>query len=237
MLMDPNAFHYAVEVLSADWWMMNFAWITALCFLLYYTKNKSEDFRNKVGKYIGTIMLLNFVAGQLNMIGSNSWNISTSLPLQLCSLSVFLSIYLMFSKSQWVYEILLCWSAGAIHSFITPELTTGRSVFKLIDYTISHGGILVAGIYATTRLSYSPRAWSWLKILAITQLTLPTVGVLNFLIDSNYMYLRHRPLANNPFLIGEWPYYLIGLQAAALLHFFLIIKLHQWLAKKTAGYN
>ncbi len=230
--MDTNATHYVIDVLSADWWKINFAWISALTFLLFFTKNKSEATRQLVGKCIGGFMLLNFLAGQLNEIFTNTWHYSNSLPLQLCSLSVFLSIFLMNKRNQWVYEILLCWSAGAIHSFITPELTTNRSTFNLFEYTIAHGGILISGIYATLRLGYVPRKWSWLKVLAFTQLTLPTIGVLNYFIDSNYMYFREKPLANNPFLIGEWPYYIIGLQAAALLHFFLFIKFHQWLGRK-----
>ena len=36
------------------------------------------------------------------------------------------------------------------------------------------------------------------------------------------MYLAKKPLANNPLLIGDWPYYIIGLELATLLHAFLV---------------
>ena len=36
------------------------------------------------------------------------------------------------------------------------------------------------------------------------------------------MYLAEKPIANNPFLIGDWPYYIIGLELATLLHAFIV---------------
>ncbi len=36
------------------------------------------------------------------------------------------------------------------------------------------------------------------------------------------MYLCTKPIANNPLLIGEWPWYLLNIELTALLHFFII---------------
>jgi uncharacterized membrane protein YwaF len=35
------------------------------------------------------------------------------------------------------------------------------------------------------------------------------------------MYLSAKPEVENPFLIGEWPYYILVLEAVALLHFWV----------------
>jgi uncharacterized membrane protein YwaF len=35
------------------------------------------------------------------------------------------------------------------------------------------------------------------------------------------MFLRERPSANNPFIIGTWPFYLICFEVAAIAHFWL----------------
>ena len=42
------------------------------------------------------------------------------------------------------------------------------------------------------------------------------------MINANYMYLCIKPIANNPILIGEWPWYIISIELAGLLHFFII---------------
>ena len=36
------------------------------------------------------------------------------------------------------------------------------------------------------------------------------------------MYLSIKPIVDNPFLIGDWPYYIIGLELATLLHALLV---------------
>ena len=38
------------------------------------------------------------------------------------------------------------------------------------------------------------------------------IGVINLILDSNYMFLCAPPDVNNPFLIGQWPYYLLVLE-------------------------
>jgi len=36
------------------------------------------------------------------------------------------------------------------------------------------------------------------------------------------MYLCIKPIANNPLLFGEWPWYFLGIEIAAIIHFFII---------------
>ena len=36
------------------------------------------------------------------------------------------------------------------------------------------------------------------------------------------MYLAEKPMVNNPFLIGEWPWYIIGLELVLILHIAVI---------------
>lgn len=58
------------------------------------------------------------------------------------------------------------------------------------------------------------------------------VGLINFWLDANYMYLSEKPLAENPFVMGDWPWYILGFELAALLHYYLIDRLlhfsHRW---------
>ena len=232
-----NPVHHVIEVFSNAWWIMNISLIIIIISILFLTKNKSISQRETVAKVIALVLFIDFVFNQALMYYSDKWLITYSLPLELCSLSVFLGIYILLSKSQIGYELLICWSAGAVHSFLTPEITTGGSLINHIDYTISHGGILLSGFYATTRLGYRPRPKSWLTIFYYSQLLIPIIGFLDFYLNANYMYLRIKPLVDNPFIIGDWPYYIIGLEFVALTHFYLSCKLHEWLSKKSSEVN
>ena len=50
---------------------------------------------------------------------------------------------------------------------------------------------------------------------------------LNFIIDTNYMFLKAKPLVENPLLIGDWPFYIFFLELFVFLHIALIYKLTQ----------
>jgi uncharacterized membrane protein YwaF len=44
------------------------------------------------------------------------------------------------------------------------------------------------------------------------------IGTANYLIGSNYMYLAERPLVNNPMIIGDWPWYILGFEFIGIVH-------------------
>ena len=43
------------------------------------------------------------------------------------------------------------------------------------------------------------------------------VGIVNWITESNYMYLCIKPNTDSPFLFEEWPWYLLGFEVSALL--------------------
>ena len=151
------------------------------------------------------------------------WTIESSLPLHLCGLSAILSGIVLFWKRQWAYECLYYWGLpGAFHSFLSPEFTSGTQGFLFFEYYISHGGILLSALYLTLLLDMRPRKNSWLKIFLLSQLLIPIIGSINWILGANYMYMCAKPIAENPLLFGDWPWYFIGMEVAALVHFFII---------------
>ena len=69
-----------------------------------------------------------------------------------------------------------------------------------------------------------------IQAFIFTNILVVFVGIINYFLKSNYMFLCAPPDVNNPFLIGEWPYYLLILELIffiygyVLLAPFLIIK-------------
>jgi uncharacterized membrane protein YwaF len=62
---------------------------------------------------------------------------------------------------------------------------------------------------------------SALKAFIYGNLMLLMIYPIDFLINANYMYLRIKPEVNNPLLIGNWPWYIIGFEIAGIL--FIVI--------------
>jgi hypothetical integral membrane protein (TIGR02206 family) len=231
--MDRNATHFVVPVGSSLWWVMNLGLLLSVLLVLGLTRRAQAELRQRVAKAIAALMLANFTVNQCVLWVEGRWDIQTSLPLHLCSMSVLLSAYMLWTRQAFAYELALFWGAGAVHSFITPESTTGGGVYDLWEYSISHGGIILAGLFATMRLGMAPRPKSWWRAFLFTQLTVPIIGLVNYLLDSNYMYLAQKPNADNPMIIGEWPWYILALEAVVLVHFGLFYLLHSWLAKRS----
>ena len=105
---------------------------------------------------------------------------------------------------------------------MTPEFTLGKEGFLFYEYYISHGGILLSALYCTFVLSFKPRLGSWWKVFFLSQVLILIIGVSNWLLDANYMYFSQKPIVDNPFLIGEWPWYIFFIDLFAMVHFFLI---------------
>ena len=81
---------------------------------------------------------------------------------------------------------------------------------------------MLGAFWATMVLGRSPAIGSWWKMLLWTQLTLPVIGGINYLLDANYMYICEPPMVENPFIIGDFPEHLLGLEFAAFLHFSIV---------------
>jgi hypothetical integral membrane protein (TIGR02206 family) len=228
--MDRNSLHFTIPIGHPTWIWMNLGLVIAIFITFYFSNKASEHRKNNIAYVLAALIGLNFIGENVEAVYNNIWDIKTYLPLHLCSLSTFLAIIFLIYRNQWVYEFLIFWSAGAIHAFITPELTNGESLYHIIEFSISHGGIIIAALYGSLRLGFKPRPMSWLKVFGYTQLVLPVIGLVNYFLDSNYMYIAQKPNANNPMIIGEWPWYIIGLEFVVLLHFLAFYWVHNRVA-------
>ena len=56
----------------------------------------------------------------------------------------------------------------------------------------------------------------------VSQLLIPSIGLVNWMLDANYMYLCKKPIVENPLLIGDWPIYIIFIELFALINFWLL---------------
>ena len=205
----------------------------ALIFVFYLGK-KSKDGGQKLKWVIGTLLILREIYMQYYLHQTGMWDIKTSLPLQMCSFSRIVTIILLFRFNQVLYEfLLLLGMAGAFQSFLTPELTHGDgTIWLLVEYYLGHAVIIVMALYFFFVEKRDIRKRSWLYGYLVGNAFLIFVGIVNYFIGSNYIYLCQKPLANNPLVMGPWPYYLIGFQVFGLIHIYLLYLLFRYLQKK-----
>ena len=221
--MQPIA-HDIIEPLSNLWWQVNSITILSIITLLFCAKKINSQYLEKFTLLVGVILSFRVVFMQIYQLYIGQWVAASSIPIHLCGLSSILAGILMFKRSQFAYECLFYWGlAGAAQSLLTPEFTLGKDdLIIFLDYFISHGGIIFAALYLTIILKMRPRPKSWFSVFLFSQVLIPIVGFLNWILNANYMYLCEKPIVENPLVIGDWPYYIIFIELIALINFWLL---------------
>lgn len=171
---------------------------------------------------IGMTLILIELVQQAYLKHFGIWNAKSSLPIHLCGISGILAGIMMIRQNYSGFEFLaLIGSPGALHAILTPQLNHGPIPFLIFKYYVSHAGIILVPLFFAIVLGYRIKESSWYKVFLLCQLLILFVGLANFMIGSNYMYLTKKPLVNNPMIIGEWPWYILGFEILGLIHILL----------------
>ena len=146
------------------------------------------------------------------------WRLSDDLALHMCGFSLFLTSWALFSKKQSAFELAYFWGiAGATQAILTPELSGIWNPLGIFVYFFSHSMIILNVIWMMVVEGMRLRKSSLLNAIFITNGFCFIMTIVNQLVNGNYWYLCTKPLVNSPFLIGEWPFYLIGIQIAGMI--------------------
>lgn len=141
------------------------------------------------------------------------WDITESLPLQLCDLAIIIAAIAMLTDSRVFRTMLYFWGIGlSTQAFITPTVGYGVGHERFWLFWIGHTCIVGSAVYDIVVGGYRPRLKDLGIISAISIGYLFTMlGINEWLSDAdtivNYGYVgRRRP--SNPTLIdklGPWP--------------------------------
>lgn len=151
---------------------------------------------------------------------TEQWTIQATLPFHLCSVLVFLSAYMLVTKSYGIFEFAyLLGIAGASQALLTPDAGIyGFPHFRFFQVFVSHGAIVTAAVYMAAVEGYRPIPRSIRNVLVKGNLYMIAVGILNALIGSNYLYIARKPeTASLLDVLPPWPWYIPILEMIALL--------------------
>lgn len=142
-----------------------------------------------------------------------------SLPFQLCSIMMWLSIVLLLNRNHKLYEITFFLGIlGAVQALLTPNLDVTFPTFRYFHFFIAHGAIIAASVFFTVIDGYRPRAASVLRALGWLHVLAIPAAITNFLTGSNFMFLARKPeTASLLDLLAPWPWYLLQLELVALI--------------------
>ena len=237
---------YTIDMFNYEWYFTNtvsfsglFIFLTLSYFVLNSQYVKKNNLEIKITQLFGVLILSRFLISQIYQLYNGIWNPVHSLPFHLCGISGIAAGVLLIKYNQSLYEfVLLLGAPGALWSFLTPQFTLLESgagfsnpSFLYFDYFISHGAIIFAPLYLTFFMNKRPRPLSYFKVFIKSNIILvPFASIMNIIIyylfenykAVNYMYLMAPPEVENPFIIGDWPWYIISVEMVGFLHMVLI---------------
>jgi len=182
-------------------------------------------FRKRFRVTLAILLLANESLWHIWNLVTGQWTIKTMLPLHLCSVFVFLSAYMLLTGNYRVYEFAYFLGiGGALQPILTPYLGIyAFPHFRFFQVFLSHGGIVTAAVYFTLVEGYRPTWKSLGKTILYMNVYMGAVGLINMLIDSNYLFIAHKPeTASLIDVLGPWPWYLLALEGIGLVLFTLL---------------
>lgn len=146
------------------------------------------------------------------------------LPLELCDLSLWLTIYSLLKLNQRGFELAYYWGlGGAAMALLTPDLLAPLSSLSSINFFVRHCGLIIGMLWLLWSSHVRPRKRSWRFAFISLNLYASTVALFDFLFGTNYLYLRNKPASASLLdRMGAWPVYILSGDVLALVLFFVM---------------
>ena len=209
--------------------------VIILVFIAFFRFKKVLGINDKSRSFLfvlAFIMISLDLSEDLVRVFTGFYSIRKDLPLQLCSIGVYLAAFTLVSRKKIFFDLIFYWGlVGATNAILTPD----GDLFELrIFFFYSqayHAALIFAVLWLMIKYDMRMRYGSILKVVISTNIIVGLLSILNYALDSNYMFLRQIPDSVSPFLMGEWPVYIIMVQVFSIILVVLFIRIQDILMK------
>jgi len=214
--------------------------LAALTLFLVQFKNSNETTKRSIRWTLAIILWTSELSWHAWNIYWGLWSPQYMLPLNVCSVLIWLSGFMLIFNIYPIYEFAYFLGITACFNYLlTPDLGIyGFPHYRFIQIYISHGFVIIAAIYMTVVEGFRPTWKSFWRVVAGTNAYMLVIYFVNRALGSNYVLINVKP--TTPSLLNfmpPWPYYiifmeLIGIACFLLLYLPFIIK--DWKAKRVS---
>ncbi len=198
--------------------------------LVYLARRyRATPWPQRIAAVSGTILLLNYVAYVVYRITAGFWQARYDLPMELCNWATFATGLALLTRNRFLAELAYFWvMAGSINGVISPDLSVSFPHIYFFIFFIAHSGLVCGAIYLVGGLQLYPRPGAVWRAFLFSQVYLATAFAINYVLGGNYGYTMAKPGSASLFdHLGPWPWYLLSLEALALV-FYTFLYLPFW---------
>jgi hypothetical integral membrane protein (TIGR02206 family) len=175
------------------------------------------------GRCLAYVIVAALLAAPLVHHSRGDLTLATGLPLELCDAAAIASALALLRRGQLLFELGYFWGlGGATQALLTPPTDPALAGTNAWCYTIAHAATIAAVVYLGPGLGLRPRRGSWQRTSLVTIGYAIAVGLVDWAVGANYMWLRTKPPGSVLELFGPWPWYILGGAAIGATIFFLL---------------
>ena len=201
-------------------------------------------------RLLAALLVANEALEQVIALVRGRWSWTELLPLHLCDIGIAVTaLALIFAgralsagqaaslslscgenedraprfRGRRLFELAYYWGlAGTIQALLTPAIEERFPDPACLRFFVMHGGVVISVLVMVFGLGLRPRRGSVLRVWGVTALLALPVGLVNWLLGANYMYLCGPPPRASLYdHLGPWPWSLAVMGAVALLLFWI----------------
>ncbi|HKE27510.1 MAG TPA: TIGR02206 family membrane protein [Bryobacteraceae bacterium] len=106
---------------------------------------------------------------------------------------------------------------------MTPDLYAPLWSNETVRFLSEHAGVTIIALYLVWSRLRRPRRGSWWRAYLVLKAYAAAMFAFNLHFGTNYFYLMRKPEVHTLLdIFGPWPYYLLVLNAAAFVAFWLM---------------
>lgn len=186
------------------------------------------------GKRITSAILI-FITLGIYPLGQIAWlfngsnvSLENRLPFHLCDLAALIAGAALLKKNRTLCELTYFWGlAASIQGLLTPAVGYGFPSPVFIAFFVHHFVIVGIALYLPVVHGWRPCSPWWqspLRAFGWANVYLVMAYALNLLLGTNFGFFMAKP--ENPSLLdhfGPWPWYILGMEALAIVFFLLLM--------------
>jgi hypothetical integral membrane protein (TIGR02206 family) len=208
----------------AHLWTLTLIAIVGSIIVLTVRRAGNPAVERSVAFSLAALLVVNTAITYGMRFATDRFDVTTWLPMHLCDWATIAVVLALCFRWQLSYELAYFWSlGGTLQALLTPDIIADFPTIWFFVFFIGHGAAIVSVIFLTLALGMRPWPQSLLRAFLWSNVYLLCAGLIDYLFDANYGYLREKPQrASLLDYLGPWPIYIGGLEIVAACTFLLL---------------
>ena len=173
---------------------------------------RRTDPEDRTGRVFAVLLLAGTLPLQVLYFTPAFFELDRTLPVQLCDLASFVSVWALWSHRRWAVALTYLWGIPlTTQAILTPDLVTAFPHPVFLLFWVMHIGIVWAAVYLSLGRGLGPDWRDYRMAVAVTATWAVAVFCLNLALDTNYGFLNAKPAGGSVLdLLGPWPTYVVA---------------------------